>query len=65
MASLRHLGPVTRLQEDEICLEVEPADAPQAASHLLATSDVRDISITDPPLEEILASIYGKTPEGK
>lgn len=62
--SLRQLGKVTLLQEDEICLEVEPAHAPQAAYHLLSTSAVRDISITDPPLEEILGSIYGKSYEG-
>lgn len=61
LESLRQMGKVTLLQEDEISLEIEPAHAPMAASRLLATSAVRDISITDPPLEEILAAIYGKT----
>jgi ABC-2 type transport system ATP-binding protein len=65
MESVRQLGKVTILQEDEISLEVEPDQAPRTASHLLSTSAVRDISITDPPLEEILGSIYGKPPEGK
>lgn len=65
MESVRQLGKVTLLQEDEISLEVEPDQAPRTASHLLSTSAVRDISITDPPLEEILGSIYGKPPEGK
>lgn len=64
MESLRQLGKVTHLQGDEICLEVEPSHAPEAASHLLATSAVRDISITDPPLEEILAAIYERTSHG-
>lgn len=62
MESLGQLGKVTLLREDEISLEVEPVHAPRVASHLLSTADVRDISITDPPLEEILGSIYGKTP---
>lgn len=65
MESLCRLGTVTLLREDEISLEVDPAHAPQAAFHLLSTSAVRDISITDPPLEEILGSIYGKSSEGK
>ena len=62
--SLRQLGKVTILQEDEISLEVEPAHAPQVASYLLSASAVRDINITDPPLEEILGSIYGKHLKG-
>jgi ABC-2 type transport system ATP-binding protein len=65
MESLLGLGTVTVLQEDEISLEVSPADAPRAAFRLLSTSAVRDIDITEPPLEEILASIYGKSPGGK
>lgn len=65
MESLRPLGKVTLLQEDEISLETEPARAPEVASRLLATSAVRDISITDPPLEEVLAAIYGKRSCGK
>ncbi|HSL92305.1 MAG TPA: ATP-binding cassette domain-containing protein [Candidatus Limnocylindrales bacterium] len=65
MESLRQLGEVTLLQEDEISLEVDPAHAPRAASRLLATAAVRDISITEPSLEEILGSIYGKTSDGR
>jgi ABC-2 type transport system ATP-binding protein len=65
MDSLRRLGTVTLLQADEIVIEVDPDRAPQAASSLLATSAVRDISITDPPFEEVLAAIYGKSSEGK
>jgi ABC-2 type transport system ATP-binding protein len=64
MDSLRQLGKVTLLQEDEVILEVEPSLAPRAASSLLAGSAVRDISITDPPLEEILGAIYGR-PSGE
>ncbi len=62
MEPLRRLGKVTLLREDEISLEVDPAGAPRAASQLLSSSAVRDISITDPTLEEILGSIYGKPP---
>jgi ABC-2 type transport system ATP-binding protein len=60
MEFLQRFGKVTLLQEDEISLEVEPGDAPRAAARLLSASSVLDISITDPPLEEILASIYAK-----
>jgi ABC-2 type transport system ATP-binding protein len=60
MDSLLPLGKVTLLKEDEVILEVEPSLAPRAASFLLSGSAVRDISITDPPLEEILGAIYGK-----
>ncbi len=58
---LRGLGTVILRREDEVFLEVEPRLAPRAASQLLAASPVRDISITDPPLEEILASLYRRT----
>jgi ABC-2 type transport system ATP-binding protein len=37
MESLLQMGKVTLIHEDEISLEVEPADAPQAASHLLSS----------------------------
>lgn len=59
---LRDMGRITFWNEDEACLEVAPDRAPSVASRLLACMPVKDIGIADPPLEEILASIYRKTP---
>ena len=59
------IGGVTTIRRDEfsLSLEVDPAVQPVEAvvSHLLATNRVSDITISEPPLEEIIAAIY----EGK
>ena len=45
----------------EVLLEVESDDAPEVASHLFSTFPIKDIAITDPPLESIIESIYQKS----
>jgi ABC-2 type transport system ATP-binding protein len=59
---IEKLGKVIEKNGQEILLDVEPHQAASVASQLFANFSVKDISITDPPLEKIIESIYqGKT----
>ena len=53
----RH-GKVKQMNGQEVLLEVEPEEASLVASHLFSNLPIKDIAITDPPLEKIIESIY-------
>jgi ABC-type uncharacterized transport system ATPase subunit len=55
---IEKLGKIIEKNGQEILLEVEPHEAASVASQLFANFSVRDISITHPPLEKIIESIY-------
>jgi ABC-2 type transport system ATP-binding protein len=55
---LEEMGRVLRRNGREAWLEVEPEKAATVASRLFAQFPVRDISILDPPLEEMIEAIY-------
>jgi ABC-2 type transport system ATP-binding protein len=52
------LGKILERNGQEVLLEVEPNQAASIASHLFNKFSVKDISITNPPLEKIIESIY-------
>ncbi|MEW6441857.1 MAG: ATP-binding cassette domain-containing protein [bacterium] len=56
------MGKLSRTDGDELVLEVASDEAAQVASRLLARYSVKDISITDPPLEKIIESLYLRQP---
>jgi ABC-2 type transport system ATP-binding protein len=56
---IEKLGKIIEKNGQEILLEVEPHEAASVASQLFANFSVRDMSITHPPLEKIIESIYG------
>jgi ABC-2 type transport system ATP-binding protein len=58
MEKIEKLGKIIEKNGQEILLEVEPREAACVASYLFANFSVRDISITNPPLEKIIESIY-------
>ena len=51
-------GKVREMNGQEVLLEVDPDDASRVASHLFSTFPIKDITITDPPLEDVIESIY-------
>jgi ABC-2 type transport system ATP-binding protein len=55
---IEKLGKIIEKNGQEILIEVKPHNAASVASHLFGSFSVKDISITDPPLEEIIESIY-------
>ena len=57
---VKKMGTVKERHGQEILLEVESEKAAVVASHLFANFPVKDISITDPPLEKVIESIYLK-----
>ena len=62
LEKIESLGRIIEKNGQEILLEVKPHEAASVASNLLANFSVKDISITDPPLEKIIESIYqGRT----
>jgi len=60
MDQVQDLGKIREMNGQEILLEVEHDQAASVASHLFTNLPVKDISITDPPLERIIESIYLK-----
>jgi ABC-2 type transport system ATP-binding protein len=60
---IEKLGRIVEKNGQEVLIEVEPTEAASVASHLFSNFLVRDISITNPPLEKIIESIYKNMPE--
>jgi ABC-2 type transport system ATP-binding protein len=58
MDQIEGLGHIREMNDHEILIEVEPDQAASVASHLFANLPVKDIGITDPPLEKIIESMY-------
>ena len=57
---LRELGEIKAANGPEVLLEVAADRAAEVASRLFASFPVQDISITDPPLEEVIEAIYAR-----
>jgi viologen exporter family transport system ATP-binding protein len=59
-SELGELGEIKAASGREVLLEVAADRAAAVASRLFACFPVQDISITDPPLEEIIEAIYAR-----
>ena len=57
---VKKMGTLKERNGQEILLEVESGKATIVASHLFANFPVKDIGITNPPLEKVIESIYLK-----
>jgi len=55
---LVQLGSIREVSEQEVLLEVETDTAASVAAHLFANFPIQDIDIKDPPLEQVIESIY-------
>jgi ABC-2 type transport system ATP-binding protein len=59
-ADLEALGKVVSLDLAEAVLQVGRDDVNQAISRALATLPIRDLTVEDPPLEEIMSELFAK-----
>jgi ABC-2 type transport system ATP-binding protein len=60
-AELAALGTVVRANEGVAELTVPQADVSRVVARALAVLPVTDLNVTDPPLEEVMAQVFGRT----
>ena len=58
------LGRIVRMQGDEVTLQVPPEEAAAVARSLLDGFPVRDIAVTEPTLETVIAGMYEEKTSG-
>jgi ABC-2 type transport system ATP-binding protein len=62
-ADIEKLGGLLAREGHRITLRVPERELAGAVGHLLGTLHVSDLAIEDPPLEEILRVMFGKSKE--
>jgi ABC-2 type transport system ATP-binding protein len=62
---LAKLGKLLAREAERITLRVSDRELPAVVGHILGTLKASDIAIEDPPLEEILRVMFGKSREAK
>jgi ABC-2 type transport system ATP-binding protein len=63
-AELERLGRLISGDGDQAVLQVPSAGLPEAVARILATLPVADLSVEDPPLEEVFRELYARRTEG-
>jgi ABC-2 type transport system ATP-binding protein len=53
-----HLGEVTKREANRIVMQVADARLKDVVAHLLATLPVTDLSVEDPPLEDVMRALF-------
>jgi ABC-2 type transport system ATP-binding protein len=59
-AALADLGSVVSHDDARAVLQIPQADVSRVVARALATLSVGDLEVTDPPLEEVMADVFGK-----
>ncbi len=59
-ADLALHGEVTHDDDGTITIKVAKADVPRVTAAILAAHEVTDISINEPPIEDVIAQVYGR-----
>lgn len=63
LPDLSSLGTVISQEAPKIKLRVDRKRVPQVLSTVLAQHPIQDVSVEDPPLEEVIAALYTRTTE--
>ncbi len=63
-ADLERLGRLISGDGDQAVLQVPSAGLPESVARILATLPVADLSVEDPPLEEVFRELYARRIEG-
>lgn len=63
MPDMTKYGSVVSLEPTRITLRVSKADAPQITGRLLADLPVTDLTVEDPPIEEVIEHVFAQTKE--
>ena len=61
-AALERIGTVTECDDHKAIVRVPQHEVREAVSHLLLDPSVHDLTIEDPPLEEVLRDLFSRTP---
>jgi ABC-2 type transport system ATP-binding protein len=61
-ALLERTGTVVLFEADRAVLQIPQKDVRDAVAHLLGQTDVADLTIEDPPLEEVMRELFRKDP---
>ena len=59
-AEMAVYGEVTHDDDGTITIKVAKADVPRVTGAILAAHEVTDISINEPPIEDVIAQVYGR-----
>ncbi|MDI1446511.1 ATP-binding cassette domain-containing protein [Polyangium sp. 6x1] len=62
-AALERVGTVVELEGTRAVLRVPQADVREAVSHLVASAEASDLTIEDPPLEEVMRDLFARPAE--
>jgi ABC-2 type transport system ATP-binding protein len=57
-AALDALGDVVRADDESAELRVPAAQVSQVVAKAIASLSVEDLTVTDPPLEEVMADVF-------
>jgi len=60
--ALERIGVVVELDAAHAVLQVKKSDLREAVSHLLTQTQVADLTIEDPPLEEVMRELFSSAP---
>jgi ABC-2 type transport system ATP-binding protein len=60
-AALERLGTVTECEEAKAVVRVARPDLREAVAHLLLDPALSDLTIEDPPLEEVLRDLFAQS----
>jgi ABC-2 type transport system ATP-binding protein len=60
---LVRVGTVVELDTNHAVLDVEKSSLREAVAHLLSYPGVFDLSVEDPPLEEVMRELFARRPE--
>ena len=59
-SDLSRYGDVLELKEPEVKLRVERNEITNVLSAVLAEHEIEDVSVEDPPLEEVIAKVFSQ-----
>jgi ABC-2 type transport system ATP-binding protein len=57
---LARFGKIVSIEPPKAKLRIERADVPRALAAILAQHTVEDVIVEDPPLEEVIASMFSR-----
>lgn len=63
MPDMSKYGSVISMEPNRITLRVTKADAPQVTGRLLADLPVTDLTVEDPPIEEVIEAVFAQPKE--
>ena len=61
---LEEIGEVLEAAPPKIALRLPQASVAKHVARLLADSDIDDISVVDPPIEDVISQAFGQAPVG-